>query len=81
MIATTAIFFPIVRGFGEEEASAAACYVSLHHAWLACLLNLNTYLWVCGRVGWVGRAILNITGDVKILPLPSLIASSASQPF
>lgn len=48
-IVTTATFFLIVRGLGEEEASAAACYVSLPHAWLACLLNLNTYLWVCGR--------------------------------
>lgn len=36
-IATTAPFFLIVRGFGEEAAQAAVCRVSLDHAWLACL--------------------------------------------
>lgn len=30
-----ATYFLMVRGFGEEEASAVACCASLHHAWLA----------------------------------------------
>lgn len=48
-----ATVFLMVRGFGEEEAKAVACCASLHHAWLAFFLGLNTYRVCGGSVAWM----------------------------
>lgn len=50
---TAGTFFLMVRGFGEEEAEAVACCASLHHAWLAFFLGLNTYRVCVGSVPWM----------------------------